>query len=222
MSIVYQPFVTLADRLIVGGEALARFAGTPYRPPNEWFDEAESVGRLSVLELSALARAVSRLDELPPEAFLSLNISARTAVTPECAELLAALPADRIVLEITEHSQVDDYDRLAACLRPFGDRGGRLAVDDAGAGFAGLQHILRLRPHIIKLDIALTSGIDRDPARRALASSLVQFAHEINATLIAEGIETAEELAVLRDLGVRWGQGYHLARPADLPLALGS
>jgi EAL domain-containing protein (putative c-di-GMP-specific phosphodiesterase class I) len=220
MSIVYQPFATLADRRIVGAEALARFAATPYRPPNEWFAEAESVGRLAVLELSAIARAVTRLDELPPEAFLSLNISAATAITPECGALLAALPADRIVLEITEHSQVADYDELAAALQPFVDRGGRLAVDDAGAGFAGLQHILRLRPHIIKLDIALTSGIDRDPARRALASSLMQFAGELDATLIAEGIETAEELSVLRDLGVTWGQGYHLARPADLPLAL--
>jgi EAL domain-containing protein (putative c-di-GMP-specific phosphodiesterase class I) len=94
----------------------------------------------------------------------------------------------------------------------------RLAVDDAGAGFATLQHILRLQPDLIKLDLSLTRDIDKDPVRRALASSLVSFAREINAQLIAEGVETAEELETIRALGIAFGQGYHLARPQPLPL----
>jgi EAL domain-containing protein (putative c-di-GMP-specific phosphodiesterase class I) len=89
-------------------------------------------------------------------------------------------------------------------------------VDDAGAGFAGLQHVLRLRPDILKLDIALTNGINRDPARRALSTALISFAAEIDAVIVAEGIETREELETLRSLGVPWGQGYHLGRPSEL------
>jgi EAL domain-containing protein (putative c-di-GMP-specific phosphodiesterase class I)/DNA-binding response OmpR family regulator len=210
LSIAFQPFVELATQAIVGAEALARFAGPVNRPPNEWFAEAALVDRLELLELASIALALSSLDELPDGAFMSVNVSATTACTMELASYLRRLPAERIILEITEHSKVNLSDFLA--------RGGRLAVDDAGAGYAGLEHILRLSPDIIKLDIALTSGIDEDPAKRALAMSLVQFARETGATLIAEGIETEAELAALRDLGVTWGQGYHLSRPGPLPL----
>jgi EAL domain-containing protein (putative c-di-GMP-specific phosphodiesterase class I)/AmiR/NasT family two-component response regulator len=220
MTMVYQPFVSLADNHIVGAEALARFVGPPLRPPNEWFDEAARVGRLDLLELSAVALALSRLEQLPDGAFMSVNVSPSTSSAPHLGTLLDTLPAERIVVELTEHTKVADYDQLAAALAPFVARGGRVAVDDAGAGYAGLQHLLRLRPDIVKLDIALTTGVDRDPARRALADGLVRFAEEIGATLIAEGIETAAEYAVLRDLGVDWGQGYYIARPAPLPLTL--
>jgi EAL domain-containing protein (putative c-di-GMP-specific phosphodiesterase class I) len=94
----------------------------------------------------------------------------------------------------------------------------RLAVDDAGAGFSSLHHILLLSPDIIKLDITLVRDINRDPVKRALAWSLVTFAREIGSTIIAEGIETAAELATLVELGIPWGQGYHLGRPEPLPV----
>ena len=121
------------------------------------------------------------------------------------------------MLELTEHAGIADYNELAEALAPLRESGVRLSVDDAGAGFASLRHILNLRPDIIKLDIGLIRGIDADPARRALASALVGFAAEIGAVIVAEGIETPDELATLCALRVTYGQGYHLARPGGLP-----
>ena len=121
------------------------------------------------------------------------------------------------MLEITEHVRVDDYGQLLDRLGRLRRAGIRLAVDDAGAGFASLHHILKLCPDIIKLDIVLTRDIDRDPIKRALASSLVSFSRDVGGTLIAEGIETAAELQTLVELGVPLGQGYHLGYPSPLP-----
>ncbi len=222
VAMVYQPFVSLSDGRIVGAEALARFAGKPPRPPSLWFTEAEQVGRLGALELHAIDLALAGFRDLPATAFLSVNISAETAASPSFVNLLGRVPASRLVVELTEHTRIQNFDAVLAALAPFRSRGGRIAIDDAGAGYSGLQQILRLSPDIIKLDIALIKGIDRDPARRALASSLVQFAGEFGATLIAEGIETADELAQLVALGVPWGQGYYLARPGPMPLQLES
>jgi len=220
LSIVYQPFVTLAGRCVVGAEALARFDATPQRTPDLWFAEAAEVGLLGDLERHAIQCALEGLDHFEADAFMSLNVSAQTATSEAFTSMLDELPADRIVLELTEHAQVHDYDVLHAALASFRDRGGRIAIDDAGAGYAGLQHILAVRPDIIKLDIALVRGIDTDPVRQALATAMVQFAGAIGAELIAEGVETADETAVLSQIGVRWGQGFYLARPAPLPLRL--
>jgi EAL domain-containing protein (putative c-di-GMP-specific phosphodiesterase class I) len=124
--------------------------------------------------------------------------------------------AGRVVIEITEHAQVDDYDALRDALAPLRERGAQLAIDDVGAGFANLRHILRLAPDLVKLDLSLTHEIARDPAREALASSLVGFAEGVGALIVAEGISSDEDLALLRSLGVDYGQGYHLARPSAL------
>jgi EAL domain-containing protein (putative c-di-GMP-specific phosphodiesterase class I) len=218
LAMVFQPVADLASGEIVGAEALARFSCEPRRPPNEWFAEAESTGQGSQLELAAISRALGDLDRLPAGAFLALNISPTTMLHAAFGPLLDQHPAGRAVLELTEHHPVRDYAALSAALEPLRRRGARLAVDDTGAGYAGFQHLLRLRPDIVKLDTTLTRGIDTDPARRALATALVAFAHEIGATIIAEGVETADELHTLRHIGVPWGQGYHLARPAPLPL----
>jgi EAL domain-containing protein (putative c-di-GMP-specific phosphodiesterase class I)/CheY-like chemotaxis protein len=218
LTMVFQPVADLRSGTVLGVEALARFSAQPRRPPNEWFDEATTLGLGPELELTAVRAALVHFDEVPPEGFLALNISPGTATAPELVELLSGVPSERVVLELTEHARVNDYDVLLAALQPLRDRGVRIAVDDAGAGYAGLQHVLRLQPEVLKLDIALTRGIDTDPARRALATALVSFASEIRATIIAEGIETAAELATLRGLSVPWGQGYHLARPGTLPV----
>jgi EAL domain-containing protein (putative c-di-GMP-specific phosphodiesterase class I) len=218
LTMVFQPIADLNTGEIVGVEALARFTGHPTRPPDEWFEEAAAVGRGCELELTAAGAALSQLDRLPPHAFLSVNISPATATEPGLARLLDAFPAHRIVLELTEHTRIDDYERLLTALGTLRRRGVRVAVDDAGAGYSGLQHILRLRPDLLKLDVALTHGIDTDPARRALATALVTFAREIDAVIIAEGVETPQELETLRRLGIPLGQGYHLARPGPIPL----
>ncbi|MCU1449133.1 MAG: hypothetical protein JWP02_1303 [Acidimicrobiales bacterium] len=219
-TMVFQPVVDLHTGRVVGAEALARFTCEPQRPPDVWFAEAEDVGLGSDLELAALERGLTGLDEMPDDTYMAVNISAATATNPALTNALARLPGTRVVLELTEHTRVEDYDTLLAALDGLRCQSVRVAVDDAGSGYAGLGHILRLRPDIIKLDIDLTRGIDADPVRRALAASLVTFGAEIGADITAEGIETAEELDVLRSLGVACGQGYYLARPGPLPLRL--
>jgi EAL domain-containing protein (putative c-di-GMP-specific phosphodiesterase class I) len=215
LAIHVQPIVELATREPVGFEALARFRSLPPRPPNEWFAEAAALELGTQLELTTIERAVTLLPRLPETAYLSLNCSHRTVAS---ADLLALLEADakRLVVEITEHEPVEAYDELAASLQPLRDLGVRIAIDDAGAGYASLRHTLAVSPDIVKVDISLTRSIDLDRGRRALASALISFADEMDMTIIAEGIETEAELTTLADLGVRYGQGYHLAEPAAL------
>jgi EAL domain-containing protein (putative c-di-GMP-specific phosphodiesterase class I)/CheY-like chemotaxis protein len=217
LSVVYQPIVDLESGRVAGLEALARFAAEPLRPPDAWFAEAAAAGLEGELDLAAVRRALDGLSGLPPDAFLSLNVSPRTIPWPRFLEAMAAAPLARIVLEVTEHAPVGDYAKLEGALRTLRAEGARLAIDDAGAGFASLRHILRLAPEVIKLDTSLTRGIDVDRPRRALASALISFASEIGAVIVAEGIETAQELEALRSLGVRFGQGYFLGRPGTLP-----
>lgn len=221
IDIVFQPIVELSSGDVVGAEALSRFPSSPLRPPNEWFEEAASVGLGTPLELLAVRRALAQVDMLAPDAYLSVNVSPATALTADLeAVLVASGCAERIVLELTEHAPVDAYTDLLRSLDRLRTMGMRLAVDDAGAGYSSLHHILKLRPNVIKLDISLTAAIDEDPAQRALAAALVTFAGEIGATITAEGVEHERAVAALRRLGVHCGQGYHLGRPAPLPLAL--
>lgn len=146
---------------------------------------------------------------------VAVNLSPEAVASAEFRELLPTLRTNLLLVEITEHAQVDDYDALAVLITELRELGGRLAVDDVGAGFASLQHILRLAPDEIKLDVGLTRGIDGDRARRALAFGLVSFANELGCSVVAEGIETREELDALRSLGVSLGQGYFLSPPAE-------
>jgi len=215
VSMVFQPVVDLATEAIVGFEALARFATPPPRPPNEWFAEAVALALGVQLELTTTRRALRALPRIDPIVYLAVNCSYRAAVSAELAALLEPY-ADRLVLEITEHEAVEDYDHLVDALAPLRARGARVAIDDAGAGFASLRHTLRIAPDIVKLDLSLTRDIDTDRAKRALAAALVSFAQEMGFALVAEGIETAQELKTLRDLGVGYGQGFFLAAPGEL------
>jgi EAL domain-containing protein (putative c-di-GMP-specific phosphodiesterase class I) len=216
LRIVVQPIADLKTGRVVGVEALSRFRASVERTPDVWFTEAAEVGLGLELELKALRAAMQVVERLPEALFLTINLSPGTIASPRFHELLDGVPANRVVLEVTEHAPVSDYDALAGSLEPLRARGCRLAVDDAGAGFASFRHILRLNPDIIKLDMTLTRSIDRDPARRALASGLISFATDLGAEIIAEGIETVSELGALRTLGVGFGQGYYLARPESL------
>jgi EAL domain-containing protein (putative c-di-GMP-specific phosphodiesterase class I) len=220
LRIVFQPIVELESGTMVGVEALARFDGTPARPPNAWFEIAERVGLGLQLELFAVDRALAHLHQLPPGVFMSVNVSPVTAMSDELRASLATIPGRRVVVELTEHTRVRDYDALGPAFVQLRAQGVRIAVDDAGAGYAGLQHILRLRPDVVKLDNDLTCDIHADPARRALAAAMTSFAREIGAALVAEGIETSEDLETLHAIGIPWGQGYHLAKPGALPVAV--
>jgi EAL domain-containing protein (putative c-di-GMP-specific phosphodiesterase class I)/AmiR/NasT family two-component response regulator len=215
LTMVFQPILDLRTREIVGTEALARFHSLPLRPPNEWFAEAVEHELGVQLELLAIRNALTALPTLPDDAYLSVNCSHRAAMSADLAATIGDHAA-RIVLEITEHEAIEEYAVLAGALDTLRERGLRVAIDDAGAGFASLRHTLLLRPDIVKVDISIVRDIDGDRAKRALASALISFAEEMEMTIVAEGIETAEELETLISLGVPFGQGFYLAEPGPL------
>ena len=216
LSMVFQPIVETTTSAILGMEALARFDAEPRRTPDLWFEEAWTVGLGVDLELAAARAAASKLQELPKNQFLSLNISPETAISPELLVFLAETESERIVLELTEHAQVAEYDPLRKALDRIRSFGTRIAIDDVGTGYAGLQQLLELRPDILKLDLSITRGIDADPVRHSLAASVAAFATEMNLLLVAEGIETFAEAEALAGLGIKLGQGYYFGRPAPL------
>jgi EAL domain-containing protein (putative c-di-GMP-specific phosphodiesterase class I) len=218
LTTVFQPVVDLHERRVVGVEALARFPAHPSMTVDEWFHAAAEAGMSPDLEVAALRTAFDAAGDLRDDRFLAVNVSPSVAETPAFLEAVVRdFDPARLVIEITEHAPVDDYRQLAGALRPLRNAGARLAIDDAGAGFASLRHVLRLSPDFIKLDLSLVHHIDADPVRRALATSLITFAGEVGATIVAEGIETRFELETLVALGVRYGQGFHLGRPGVLP-----
>lgn len=215
-SMVWQPIREIASARITGVEALARFPREPHATPPGWFDEAASVGLAGRLEMRAIEKGLQAIHELPQDAYVACNCSAAAIVAAGGIAPFQDMPLNRIVLEITEHDVIDDYEALAELITPLRQQGLRVAVDDAGAGYASFRHILQLRPDLIKLDMSLTRDIDCDIGRRSLALSLVQFAREIDSTLVAEGVETQEELDTLADLGVELAQGYLLHQPQSL------
>jgi EAL domain-containing protein (putative c-di-GMP-specific phosphodiesterase class I) len=208
---VFQPIVELASRRIVGYEALSRFADG--RSPAARFADAAACGLGPALELACLRKALTQARSLARGAWLSVNASPALLVSEE-ADLAGLVGSTRrkLVLEITEQSAVDDYVALRLALAPFKPHI-RVAVDDAGAGHAGLHRILELRADIVKLDRALIRGLDADPARQALVTGMAHFAKQTNAQLLGEGIETGAEALALRELGVPLGQGFLFGRP---------
>jgi EAL domain-containing protein (putative c-di-GMP-specific phosphodiesterase class I) len=215
-ELAFQPIFALDSGRPVGCEALARFGGGEGPPPDVWLAEAHRVGLGVELEVALIERAVACVDRLPCDSLLAVNAGPEALVSARMADALAGVDPARIVVELTEHVAVQDYPLLADALSELRARGIRLAIDDAGAGFASLMHILKLAPDFIKLDRQLISGIDRDPVRQCLASSLMRFAGETGAEIVAEGVECAPELEALQQLGIRRVQGFHLARPVPL------
>lgn len=214
--IVFQPIVELATERTLGVEALSRFGTEPNRTPDQWFTDAAGVGLGAELELSAIGAALRQLDDMDPTWIMMLNVSPTTLFTSGFHELIRGVDLHRIAFEITEHQPIADYDALTRVTGELHARGALISVDDAGAGYASFRHILKLNPDIIKLDITLTRDVDTDPVKRALAASLERFATDIHAVITAEGIETQSEFAALRDLGIDFGQGFHIARPGPL------
>lgn len=215
LSIAYQPIVDLDSGRTIGAEALSRFSADPNRPPNLWFEEAWSVGLGQQLELAAIAAAIGGAKALPRDWVIAVNASPETVQAPQLLSVLGSAAA-RVIIEVTEHAEISDpvvFTQAADFLRGHGVR---LAIDDAGSGYSGLRRLLDLNPDIIKLDISLTSGIDHDPRRRALASALIAFATSAEVDVVAEGIETSAELEALRVLGIAFGQGYHLGMPGPI------
>jgi PAS domain S-box-containing protein len=213
----FQPIVNLATLEVGGYEALSRFGRESGMTPEQWFDAAHASGLGPQLELHAIHKAIEHAYQLPTVAFLSVNASPETLLRADFDQLVGSLHGDSLVVEVTEHAAVDDYVPLQRAINRLRRHGVRLAIDDAGAGFASLKHIVRLLPEFIKLDLFLIRGIHEDPVKRAVVAGMLGVASQIGGKIIAEGVETQDELRVLLDLGVEWAQGYYLGRPGPLP-----
>ncbi len=215
LDIAFQPIVDIVSGRVAGVEALARFITEPPRPPDKWFADADNVGRGLELELLAVETALQRAADLPGHPYIAINVSPTTLTSPLLVPVLLSsdVAAYRIILEVTEHATVEDYPTLRRAREKLRHFGIRLAVDDAGSGSASFRHIVALAPDVIKLDRSLVTGIDRDPATQALVRAMLGFAAQSNAIVVGEGVETSEELDVLRDVGVCMVQGYLLGRP---------
>jgi EAL domain-containing protein (putative c-di-GMP-specific phosphodiesterase class I) len=223
---VLQPVIDLTTGRAVAAEGLTRFtapspvgADQTARSPAHWFDDASRLGLRTALELGA-ARSVLDLlgDGIPAGVALTVNLGPEALLGPSLATLLADRPLDRIVIELTENAPVDDYDQLATVLRPYRDDGLRIAVDDAGAGYASLRHVLDVHPDLLKVDMTLTRGVDGDLARQTLLTALCGFAEATGCQLVAEGVETEQELRAVAACGVPLVQGYYLSRPSTTPV----
>ncbi len=211
----FQPIVDLQRRTVVGHEALLRFPGETVSSPAAWIEAAHLHGCGAELEAAALRSALAARSRLPAGAFLSVNVAPAVLSHPAVREAFrdpAGLTG--VVVELTEHSKVDHYGSLAPELDRLRAAGAVIAVDDTGAGYAGMQHLLSIRPEMIKLDRTLIAGIDRDRPQQALVEMFRAFANRFDAWVVAEGVETPAELATLRRLGVPLAQGFLLARPA--------
>ncbi|BEP12422.1 hypothetical protein acdb102_07330 [Acidothermaceae bacterium B102] len=212
--VVLQPIVDLATGVRVGAEALSRFPLDWAKAPDLVFGEAHSVGLGHDLELLALAGAAEHVASV--SGYVAMNISPSTLMTPSATAFISGLPLDRILLELSEHDQVEDYDALHAVLAPLRALGMRLAIDDVGAGFSSLRHIVLTRPDVLKIDRTLVDGVSTDEILTTLVHSLADFGHAMGATVVAEGIETGADAACLLTLGVDYGQGWYFGRPGSV------
>jgi PAS domain S-box-containing protein len=211
---VFQPILALGSTEPVGYEALTRFADG--MPPDRMIAEGHGVALGLDLETACLSAALGAAEALPQDAWLSLNVSPDVILHPSILQGLLRGRSRRIVLEITEHAQIDDYGALRDSVAAFGPTVS-LAVDDAGSGFASLRHVVELKPRFLKLDISLVHHVDRDTTRQAMIAGMRHFAERVGCEVIAEGIEEPAELAMLRELEVPLGQGYLLGRPKPFP-----
>jgi diguanylate cyclase (GGDEF)-like protein/PAS domain S-box-containing protein len=212
INILFQPLLDLRTARIAGFESLARFNTPDHRPPNVWFAQAHRVGLGPRLEAAALRKALSTPGR-PGATYLAVNVSPSTLSSEEVRD---ALPDDLtgVTIEITENELVTAAASLHDTLEGLRERGAKIAVDDAGAGYAGFTQLLRIKPNVIKLDRALVHGVSQDEYRAALIASFVSFARSIESLVCAEGIETLQDLRALADLDVTYGQGYVLSPPA--------
>ena len=215
--VLYQPIVALDGGRTLGYEALARFPGDPEGGPQPWFDDAWLIGLGVELELATARAALDGLDHIAEDAYLAINFSPETLLSPEFEKLFADVPLRRIVVEVTEHARVLDYAPVRRRLDELRASGARVAIDDLGTGHAGLNHLLEFRPEILKVDLSIVQGVRRDRVRRAIAATFATFAAHLGAELVAEGIESAEDQDALEILGLTAGQGFHIAKPQALP-----
>ena len=220
-DIALQPVVRLDSMQTVGFEALARFGRYDDRTPDAWFADAASIGMATRLEISAVRQALPLLATLDPTQFLTVNVSPAVLMSDPFRAIIHGVPAGRVVFEITEHEAVDDYEALNTRVADLRRGGSRIAIDDAGAGYSSMEHILRLAPELIKLDVKLTRDIDVDPIKSALAGALGDVRprrRELDHRRGHRAPGRARPASL--NLGVAYGQGFHLGRPQIVPQPL--
>lgn len=215
LTSAYQPIVELRSGVVRGFEALARFEHDEVRDPGAWFDMGRRLGFDVVLQRQAARSALAGLPAMPEAAFLALNLGEDALADDGVRQLLldAGPDASRLVVELTEHQSHRDDGTVLDQLAELRRAGIRLAIDDVGAGYAGLHRVLAMQPDMIKLDRGLVAGVADDPGRQAMAQAFTTFARATGVEVIAEGIEDPRDLDALRVLGVQMGQGFLLGRP---------
>ena len=219
LDVVFQPVFKRDGKQIECLEALARFNSEPYRPPNEWIHEAECSEFGIQVETAIIRRALRYMEEVAVTGFkpcIALNISVNMLENGNLPALLEHVSPAQVKLEITEHVEIADYALISALLSPLTERGFKVMVDDVGAGFASMRHILELRPSGIKLDISLVSNISNDPNRQAMAAALIAYAKTSGLSTVAEGIESEADFEKLKELGIEYFQGYFFQRPIPM------
>jgi EAL domain-containing protein (putative c-di-GMP-specific phosphodiesterase class I)/GGDEF domain-containing protein len=220
VSAVYQPVVDLSDRRVVGYEALSRVSTRLFRGPEQMFRAAQAANVIWALERVCRERALGMLGPFPPGLALFLNVEPDSIYDPHfrgsaTLELLsqAGVQPRQVVLEVTEHSGVQDFKAFRRALEQFRSQGFRLAIDDVGSAYSGLQSIAEIAPDFIKIDMSLTRDLHQNPIKRDLMHTISKFSVMTGIALIAEGVESVEEMQELRRIGVRLAQGYLFARP---------
>jgi EAL domain-containing protein (putative c-di-GMP-specific phosphodiesterase class I) len=216
LRIAFQPIVDLASKRVIGFEALARFPGDSEISPQVWFAEAAEVGLQIDIEMAAIRRALLDFEHLPSDAFISLNVSPPTAGSADLREALSQVDGSRVVLEITESALAEGYEKVSEAIGVLRATGVRIALDDTGSGSVSMSNLFDVHADIIKIDIVVTRGIESDPMKEAMATALKSLADRSGAMSLAEGIETEEELGLLRTLKVGAGQGYLFGRPTSM------
>ena len=226
VTLASQPIVDIRSGSCLGVETLARFP-RPFGRPDRAFAAAYEVGLGLEVERLVVRKGWDLLPYISHGQFLSMNLSPNALFKlADRANGRSGLPLESLCIEITEHDVVENYAAMRRRLSSLRERGLRIAIDDAGAGYASLRHIVELKPDYVKIDRSLIHGIADDHARRVAVSAFVLLALDLDATIIAEGVERADDLATVRDLGVHAAQGYLIAKPsprrADMLNWLGS
>lgn len=219
-TVVFQSIVDLDSLSPIGFECLSRFESLPKRPPNLWFDLAETFGMGVELETNAIRNGIQEYCRFPNPLFLSLNCSPSMIQSGRLNRVLDGLPLSKIVVEVTEQMHVDCFSSLRRVLAPLRAKGLRTAMDDTGAGYANLEHLIELGPDFIKLDGMFAKAVGQNASSRAMVAAIVAFANETGSTVIAEQIEDSTALRTLRGLGVHCGQGFHFSRPSPIEEAV--
>ncbi len=212
-EVVLQPIFMLTGdefKTVEGFEALSRFR---HGQPADWLKAAERSGMIVDFELATIRKAVGAAGNLVSGTYLALNVSTDTLLSSELLDACGGLDPKQVVFELSEDATVANYERTCAAVEQLVERGYRLALDDVGTGEMDMWHVVRLKPQIVKLDMSLIEAID-EPANLAIINGVVATASRIEATIIAEGIETREQLEEVKRLGIHAGQGFYLGEPS--------